>query len=299
MRKRQAFTLIELLVVIAIIAILAAILFPVFAQAREKARQTSCLSNEKQIMLAILMYTQDYDEMFPLGQVGQVAWSPPINADEGNGIENEVEPYVKAGNDWGPENKRSVWVCPSDPYQRDDGDGAMGVGTGYDISYGFTSYAAGHVSFDPTNPSAPLEFGLFNYHDFDNGGSATLAQVPAPASTIAMYEWWNPNNYGRFYATSRYRMNDFAGFAEDDTYPNALDIGNIYGDGDWKFSVGAHNGITNFAFADGHVKGMRDVAVMQPMQPAVCKQSGIPDNPECLWNGQKPNLMSIDSNVND
>src|SRR5258707_10170131 len=63
--RRQGFTLIELLVVIAIIAILAAILFPVFAQAREKARQAGCLSNLKQIGTAAMMYVQDYDETYP------------------------------------------------------------------------------------------------------------------------------------------------------------------------------------------------------------------------------------------
>jgi len=62
---KRGFTLIELLVVIAIIAILAAILFPVFAKAREKARQTSCLNNQKQIVTATLMYAQDHDEMLP------------------------------------------------------------------------------------------------------------------------------------------------------------------------------------------------------------------------------------------
>ncbi len=68
MTKRRGFTLIELLVVIAIIAILAAILFPVFAQAREKARQTQCLSQNKQIGIAAMMYVQDYDETFPLAE---------------------------------------------------------------------------------------------------------------------------------------------------------------------------------------------------------------------------------------
>ncbi|MHB8995558.1 MAG: DUF1559 family PulG-like putative transporter [Armatimonadota bacterium] len=92
--KSRGFTLIELLVVIAIIAILAAILFPVFAKAREKARQSSCLSNLKQISLAQLMYIEDYDEMLPYSQ----CWDPANGAvPAGVGIYwyQTVQPYMK------------------------------------------------------------------------------------------------------------------------------------------------------------------------------------------------------------
>jgi prepilin-type N-terminal cleavage/methylation domain-containing protein/prepilin-type processing-associated H-X9-DG protein len=98
--KRRGFTLIELLVVIAIIAILAAILFPVFAKAREKARQASCLSNVKQIMLSVLSYVQDYDETLffvhhydQVGDGGRLMW-PAIR----------LMPYVK---------NEQVFLCPS------------------------------------------------------------------------------------------------------------------------------------------------------------------------------------------
>lgn len=92
--KKQGFTLIELLVVIAIIAILAAILFPVFAQAREKARAVSCLSNMKQMQLAFMMYTQDFDSNPPmLWDWGEYFWP------------TEVYPYIK---------NIGLFVCPSD-----------------------------------------------------------------------------------------------------------------------------------------------------------------------------------------
>src|SRR5678816_1355375 len=82
-RTRKGFTLIELLVVIAIIAILAAILFPVFARAREKGRQASCMSNLKQLGMALVQYSQDYDETHPgvwFGPVSRSPWNQPSDA---------------------------------------------------------------------------------------------------------------------------------------------------------------------------------------------------------------------------
>ncbi|MCS7301638.1 MAG: DUF1559 domain-containing protein [Fimbriimonadales bacterium] len=96
--QRRGFTLIELLVVIAIIAILAAILFPVFAQAREKARQTACLNNCKQIGLGALMYASDYDNFFPIFAFG-----------EGYQAAARILPYIK---------NREVFRCPSWPFPR-------------------------------------------------------------------------------------------------------------------------------------------------------------------------------------
>jgi prepilin-type N-terminal cleavage/methylation domain-containing protein len=88
MKNHRGFTLIELLVVIAIIAILAAILFPVFAQARESARTSACLSNCKQIGLAIHMYAQDYDEGFPMGTYpGPRNWEVNPDLDSSNGLD--------------------------------------------------------------------------------------------------------------------------------------------------------------------------------------------------------------------
>src|SRR6201987_431614 len=96
---KKGFPLIELLVVIAIIAILAAILFPVFAQAREKARQATCISNLKQFSLAILQYAQDADECMPMGINGKLQVGPAIVAAHPTlhewGVHDQIMPYVK------------------------------------------------------------------------------------------------------------------------------------------------------------------------------------------------------------
>ncbi len=91
--SRRGFTLIELLVVIAIIAILAAILFPVFARAREKARQASCSSNHKQVALGWLMYAQDYDERAPYMNTADPTYGRVW-------IQTKLEPYIKNKQLW-------------------------------------------------------------------------------------------------------------------------------------------------------------------------------------------------------
>src|ERR687884_1962315 len=93
-RKRTGFTLIELLVVIAIIAILAAILFPVFAQAREQARMSTCLSNFKQIGLGVMMYVQDWDETYPISRLYQLPGGSNCNQKIVT-WKTETAPYVK------------------------------------------------------------------------------------------------------------------------------------------------------------------------------------------------------------
>jgi len=131
--SRAGFTLIELLVVIAIIAVLAAILFPVFARAREKARQATCTSNLKQIGLAVQMYAQDWDGLLPFAN--QFPADPPP-ADQyhqgGPGVYDILEPYTK---------NEKIFQCPSD---KDNMYATQG--TSYDYGLGLLDYD----SFLPT-----------------------------------------------------------------------------------------------------------------------------------------------------
>jgi prepilin-type N-terminal cleavage/methylation domain-containing protein/prepilin-type processing-associated H-X9-DG protein len=171
-RAGAAFTLIELLVVIAIIAILAAILFPVFAQAREKARATACLSNMKQIGTGIMMYVQDYDETLPFARTyGGYNTALPI----------ELGAYIsKVSGFTDNTSKQSIWACPSDSLQR-SANGASGK----------QSYAP-VFSWDNTRQAWPGDQDLGNGVNGSPGRS--LAAFQAPASTLVLAEYPSPTN---------------------------------------------------------------------------------------------------------
>jgi len=157
---RKGFTLIELLVVIAIIAILAAILFPVFAKAREKARQTSCLSNVKELMLAVQMYVQDYDEMLPHGCS---YWFAPGGGGAASKVDPAMwctllQPYIK---------NEQILVCPSNK----------------------------QVLTNPWGGTIALSYGAsMNYEQFSFPKWMSLAELPDPSRSVWLLEcvtWYN------------------------------------------------------------------------------------------------------------
>jgi len=159
MRKKSAFTLIELLVVIAIIAILAAILFPVFAQAREKARAITCISNLKQMGLAMVMYTQDYDEKMVLWQQGSGNF---FYDSQGFAMAYDriLQPYIK---------NNVASGCPSDLSDHGFPEGGVYAKR----SYAIPGNIGGNWCNTPTNPQPD---------------PPTLAAMPEPSITIMLNE---------------------------------------------------------------------------------------------------------------
>jgi prepilin-type N-terminal cleavage/methylation domain-containing protein/prepilin-type processing-associated H-X9-DG protein len=162
--NRHGFTLIELLVVIAIIAILAAILFPVFAQARESARVASCLSNDKQMTTGFLMYVQDYDETFPIANL--------ISQNYTSEWQNVLQPYIK---------NAQVFRCPSDHTQPMDPTNPASVG-GTQSNRAAVSYLY--------NAELGMDFNTF-FASFTQQSQApplTLAAVSTPAQCLLLGE---------------------------------------------------------------------------------------------------------------
>jgi len=180
-RRTSAFTLIELLVVIAIIAILAAILFPVFAQAREKARGISCISNTKQLSMGVLMYTQDYDETYPIGFISNLpsnlgGWSGPIAWDD------LIEPYLKSV---------AVLVCPDDQGGPFTGNQQW---EGWGISYASNGYYDQNWCCSPNwNTGYPLDgpMGYSGQPGWLDGGANNISAMTQPAATILIAEKFN------------------------------------------------------------------------------------------------------------
>jgi len=246
-RSEDGFTLIELLVVIAIIAILAAILFPVFATAREKARQTSCLSNFKQGALGIAMYVQDYDEtMVPLVNGPDEGWGYDWTIDK-------VWPQLTA-----PYTKNyQIHRCPSDPYARD----AVSM-----ANMGYPANATGDQRDYGIGINTDLGYNYMYLSPIQDNGAGTprsvgqsLAAMNKPAKTLMLADSiWDmsgcdsPTGGGNWFieAPSYWYSNTgwwWGGWQIDDCN-NWLKYG-----GTWP----RHSNAVNVAFVDGHCKAQR------------------------------------------
>jgi len=221
LRVRSAFTLIELLVVIAIIAILAAILFPVFAQARESARGASCLSNIKQLQLGMLMYIQDYDETLPPNFIWDFPKGGPYEESTRYVFRGLIYPYVK---------NRGIYLCPSTHGQAYSQWGFVPPygaldDTIHDVSSNYAvNFNAGYGAVSPNwNNNAPT-YDLWP-------GLRALAADDSPANVLSMTE----SLLGMGYAQPGLTIA---------TYENL-------------FWPEPHHGRANFSFMDGHAKSLK------------------------------------------
>ena len=180
---RRGFTLIELLVVIAIIAILAAILFPVFAKVREKARQTSCLSNEKQLGLAVVQYTEDNNEAYP------VATTPGAPYYECSGWASGLYSYVKSA---------GVFHCPDDPTTAT----APSVPLSYAINYALIPTTLANTLASQNAPASTVLLCEVQGNTFNP--TAAQGQDASPSATMDTGFWSGglPHSIGQ-YATGQ------------------------------------------------------------------------------------------------
>jgi prepilin-type N-terminal cleavage/methylation domain-containing protein/prepilin-type processing-associated H-X9-DG protein len=211
---KHAFTLIELLVVIAIIAILAAILFPVFARARENARRASCQSNLKQIGLGVMQYVQDYDERYPLYRSNTAANTTPSNP---YGFADEIQPYLKSS---------QIFQCPSE-------SGAATVGaTGTPFAGQANPTATGYTDY-----SYNMMLSSDNGGNFNRGRS--MAELTQVSLTVMVVE------DSPFYASTwEWGCGLAAACSLFPAGPAKTSVA----------AANRHLGGSNIGFADGHVK---------------------------------------------
>jgi prepilin-type N-terminal cleavage/methylation domain-containing protein/prepilin-type processing-associated H-X9-DG protein len=235
--RNKGFTLIELLVVIAIIAILAAILFPVFAQAREKARQASCLSNMKQIGLAVIQYSADYDDALPR------QWFVSSSKAEQPRWMDVVQPYAK---------NTEIFTCPSFysdvnskyvpyPTRGTTGTSVRQIGA-YAWNAAYTSYKGA-----PYAKQTPPYGGAWGPMD-----GASMAEVEAPADTIMVLELGDDLSIPAAITWADKAATDAANFVQLNANPPRLGQG-------WPNGTvfARHNGFANTLFCDGHAKAYK------------------------------------------
>jgi prepilin-type N-terminal cleavage/methylation domain-containing protein/prepilin-type processing-associated H-X9-DG protein len=248
--NRRGFTLIELLVVIAIIAILAAILFPVFAQAREKARQTSCLSNSKQMGTGIAMYVQDYDETFPMAW----GWHPAAGW---------LYSYVHyTPQNWAPISASAQaayglqWINSTQSYMKNYG--IAQCPSGRIIPFPGVNYGTQVV---PAQNTALTMNGLLS--------SYALAGVNAAASVPLVWEGNGKANIKGFGTANPALICDTPTSPCVFTPPSATACASGNGGTGSMFSpldtMWVHSGGANFTFADSHVKWRRLGASLAPL----------------------------------
>jgi prepilin-type N-terminal cleavage/methylation domain-containing protein/prepilin-type processing-associated H-X9-DG protein len=234
--KSFAFTLIELLVVIAIIAILAAILFPVFAQAREKARQTQCLSNTKQIGTGLMMYIQDYDETTPL-----ILYGPTSGVGGSPHWQDLLYPYIK---------NEQLFNCASDSFTGSGAHKYVNVATrGNNRWYG--SYGVNNAYYAGSGVSGVTTTPPSSESDNTTNRIVTIASIALPADTVWACEVITGGANGDF------GWNGVGGFGGNTGTPKWLYPGSNprY---TWRGNiVERHSGMTNVLWCDGHSKASK------------------------------------------
>jgi len=256
-RRRSGFTLIELLVVIAIIAILAAILFPVFQKVRENARKTSCLSNEKQIGLALIQYSQDNEELLVSGWGGDpgiAGYGPSDSTPNKHSFKwmDSIYSYVKS---------TQVFHCP------DDSGGLIAGATG--------TYVPFQLLGTPGQPATPNAnyYGSYSINSYDfngadfpdvgpgnnvNGGLAySIAQLQAPATTV-----WVMDGAGSYTAdcgNKDMRPGTFGGYPGINCQAHTPTLND---DSPILFRHGGPD-LCNVLFCDGHAKSVRQAFLLE------------------------------------
>ena len=258
----EGFTLIELLIVIAIIAILAAILFPVFATAREKARQVTCQNNLKQIGTAFSMYAQDFDETYPWNITGGSPYT---------GWDTEISPYaglnavsVNTKNTTNGVPISPFWTCPDDQVARYNNQDptAKCNARSYAEAAEVVDGGFAHRCWGSISDGTPC------YNALSNGGKLypgrSVSELPAPANTFMVAEW--PNN-AALLGTS----NQFAVYAPNNQYSSTGGLNNYstqdcvgnpttlnpYCSAASDIGKPLHSGGWNYLYCDGHVKWLR------------------------------------------